>query len=110
MGNLGMWKKYDNETYYTETGKAFTPIDMANQYPISTVEEMAIKVVGATLIDAKPLLYAREVYNIPPDATDEEAFKEMEKIDAINASESTPLERIASALEYLVMVMSEGKV
>lgn len=110
MEVLGTWKKYDEETLYLPNGKVFTHQDMVSQYPASLVEDMAVKVVGVTLLEVKTVLYARAMYNIPEEMTDEEAFKEMEKIDALNASESTPEERIASALEYLVMVFSEGKV
>lgn len=110
MEIVGKWKLYDkSETLYLPDGKAFTWGQMSTQYPISLAEEMAVKVVGLTLLEVKTKYFARALYNIPPEMTDEEAFIEMERQDYLNATESTPEERIASALEYLVMVISEGK-
>lgn len=107
MELVGTWKKYNNETLYWADGTEFTSDMMKHQYPASEVEEMAVKVVGVTLLEVKTVLYVRSEYMIPSDMSDEEAFKRMEAIDYENATKSTPLERIAASLEYLCMVLSQ---
>lgn len=107
MEVVGTWKKYNNETLYLPDGKEFTPDMMHSYYPVSVAEEMAVKVAGLTLLEAKTVALARAEYMIPLDMSDEDAFKLMEVKDYEKATMSTPLERIAASLEYLCMIMSQ---
>lgn len=108
MEIIGNWKKYDGKTYYLPDGKEFTPDDMRTKYPASYVEDMAIQVMGVTLLKVETVTCIRAEYKIPSDMSDEEAFIKMGMIDVDNATKSTPLERIAASLEYLCMIFSQG--
>lgn len=103
----GKWKKYDNQTYYKPDGSEYTIDMMHEDYPVSIVEDMAIKVVGMTILEIETMLCVRAEYGIDPEVSDEEALQQMEVIDAERATESTPLERIAASLEYLCMMYSQ---
>ena len=48
--------------------------------------------------------YLRGINRVKADATDEEAIEQISHAEIVKLTESTPLERIASALEFLELV------
>lgn len=101
----GAWSIYDKyKTYYLETGQEYTYEMMCKEYPAVKAEIMAVRGAGSTILEVKPILYLRSIYSVSTEFSNEDALiiinSQMEK----ERTESTTLERIAAALEFLELM------
>lgn len=106
----GEWKVYDEQTYYTKEGEKIDEEVFKEKYPAVMAEKMVILVLGHTLLDVVSFNILRAYYGIDISKTDDEVLEIVKEERLKEAKESTPLERIASALEYIEMTMMEGLV
>ena len=78
------YEVYDKEKeYVTKDGKIYSEEMFRRDYPAVVSQKMAVYVYGNTITQAFPLAYLRGINGI---------------------ENSTPLERIAASLEYLVLL------
>jgi len=102
-----MWELYTGQILYDIDGKILTEEDIHNRYPASIAEKTAVKVVGNILIDIKTLLQLCAQYNVDYQA--EDAIDQINYKVYLEQTKSSPLERIAASLEYLVLLSMEDK-
>lgn len=100
-------EQYNNDkTYEMPDGTPITETEILTMFP-SLSNGALIKIEGRTPIEAVSYEYTLSKYNIPkPD----DISKGIELINQklyFEQTESTPIERIASMLEYIAMKMSE---
>lgn len=102
-----MWQLYTGQTLYDVDGKELTEKDIHNRYPASVAEKTAVKVVGNILVEIKTLLQLCVIYNVNSQA--EDAIDQINYKVYLEQTKSSPLERIAASLEYLVLLSMEDK-
>ena len=102
------WILYDKQTtYYLEDGQKLTPEIMYNTYPQSKFEDVVLLVSGITVKEFKTLDLALSEYNIVKRQTIEEDLELLNFTYSTKQTESTPIERIASSLEYISVLLSK---
>lgn len=97
-----------NNEYYTKEGQIFTYEDAVKKYPAIPYTEMVVFLFGRTITDMNTFDYLRGINRIKANITDVEALSIIAKEYSDSKTESTPLERIASSLEYLTMINLGG--
>lgn len=100
---------YDkNKEYFTKEGQIFTYEDAVKKYPAIPHTKMVVFLFGRTVTDMNTFDYLRGINRIKADVSDDEALSIIAKSYEDSETESTPLERIASSLEYLTMINLGG--
>ena len=103
-----MWELYNKEKiYYSEKGDPLTWDIMSNDYPQSRFEETVILTQGLTYFDYKTLNVALAEYGIEYNGNPNEMIDILNLMYSDKRSESTPLERIASSLEYMNILLTK---
>lgn len=97
-----------NNDYYTKEGRIFTYEDALKKYPAIPYTKMVVFLFGRTVTDMNTFDYLRGINRIKADVPDDEALSIISKSYEDAETESTPLERIASSLEYLAMINLGG--
>jgi hypothetical protein len=101
---------YDKEKEYTTPdGEIYTPEMFIKNYSAAISETMAVYVYENTITDAHTMSYLRGKYNITNDVNNEMAIAIINNNVQIEKTESTPIERIAASLEYLVLLFMKEK-
>ncbi len=95
--------------YTTKDGKIYTEEMFREDYSAVVSQKMAVYVYGNTITEAYPLSYLRGINRIKNDVPDEEAIVIINDMKQLEESESSPIERIAASLEYLVLLFMEDK-
>lgn len=98
-----------NNEYSTKDGQIYTPEMFEKDYTAVHSQTIAVRVYGNTIVEAHPMSYLRGINKIENDVSDEEAIAQINAIQQINETENTPIERIASSLEYLVLLFMGDK-
>ena len=98
-----------NNEYTTKDGQIYTAEMFENDFTAVNSQTMAVYVYGNTITEAHPMSYLRGINKIENDVLDEEAIAQINAIQQINETENSPIERIASSLEYLVLLFMENK-
>lgn len=105
-----IWELYDKEkTYFDKDGKEFPFEKLVNDYPIAKYETVAIQTAGRMILSYITLENLKQKYDVE-ETEDEKAIHSVNEKKQEIESESTPIERIASALEYieLYLMKKEG--
>jgi len=101
-----MWNVYDkNKTYYDEQGQEITYDRMKREYPVVDAETIMINTSGVTILDKCTMSVAQSRYRLMNEDDPEVLAKKMTKKDEKEKTESSPLERIASSLDYIVLYL-----
>lgn len=96
---------YNKENdYYTKDGQIYTYDKVRKDYPAVDYAKLVFMLYGRTVLKVQTFDYLRGINRIKSDVTDEEALSKIAHAEMIKATESTELERIASALEFLELV------
>lgn len=100
---------YDkSKDYFTKEGQILTYEDMVKKYPAIPYTKMVVFLFGRTVTDMNTFDYLCGINRIKADVLDDEALSIIAKSYENKETESTPLERIASSLEYLTMINLGG--
>lgn len=103
------YELYDSEKkYVTPDGQLYTKEKFQRDYPAVQVSKMAVWVMGDVLIEAFPLSYIQGINKIPSGVEDEKILNIATNNRVLKEAESTPLERIASALEFIELLLYGG--
>lgn len=98
-----------NNTYVTEDGNYVTPEQFALEHNAVNERIMAVGLTGRTIVDVKDFDYLRAINGIANSVEQNEALNVINKNVQLQESESTPIERIAASLEYIVIhLLNEG--
>ena len=101
---------YDpKNTYTTPDGQIYTNEMFLRDYPAGNVAKMAVMVSGTTIVSATTVSYLRGINYIDSDVSDEEALSIISYNEEKSRTESTTQERIASALEFIELLMMGDK-
>lgn len=104
-----MWELYDkNKVYYSEQGEELTWDVLKNIYPQSMFEDIVILADGITYHEYKTMMIALSEYGIQDSGDIKTNISILNGEYNLKKTESTPIERIASALEYLCVVLQKG--
>ena len=96
---------YDKEKeYYTKDGQIYSYDVVKKDYPAVDFTKLVVMLYGRTVLKVQTLDYLRGINRVKADVTDEEALEQIAHAEMVKETESTPLERIASALEFLELV------
>ena len=96
---------YDKEKeYYTKDGQIYDYDAVKKDYPAVDFTKLVVMLYGRTILKVETFDYLRGINRVKADLTDEEALEQIAHAEMVKLTESTPLERIASALEYLELV------
>lgn len=93
----------ENE-YYTKDGQIYSYDKVKKDYPAVDFTKLVVMLYGRTVLKVETFDYLRGINRIKADIPDEEALSQIEHAEIVKATESTPIERIASALEFLELV------
>lgn len=93
-----------NNEYYTKEGQIYSYEKAINDYPAIPYAKMVVFLFGRTVTDMNTFDYLCGINRIKADVPDDEALSIIAKAYEDAETESTPLERIASSLEYLTMI------
>lgn len=97
---------YNSEkTYISKDGKLITKEDFYKIYPAAQYVKMVVFLEGNAISEAYTFDYLVSHYVISDIFNDEQKVQMIEKMKNDEETESTPIERIASALEYIAMTM-----
>ena len=97
-----------NNEYYTKEGQIYSYENALKDYPAIPHTEMVVFLYGRTLIDMNTFDYLKGINRIKVNIPDDEALSIILMNYDDSRTESTPLERIASSLEYLTMINLGG--
>ena len=96
---------YDKEKeYYTKDGQIYSYDVVKKDYPAVDFTKLVVMLYGRTVLKVETFDYLKGINRVKADATDEEALEQIAHAEMVKLTESTPLERIASALEFLELV------
>ena len=96
---------YDKEKeYYTKDGQIYDYNAVKKDYPAVDFTKLVVMLYGRTVLKLETFDYLRGINRIKADVSDEEAISQIAHAEMVKATESTPIERIASALEFLELV------
>jgi uncharacterized protein involved in propanediol utilization len=95
-------------TYITDDGNYITPELFALEHNSVNERLIAVGLEGRTIVEVKDYDYLRSKYSISSDVSDEQALKIINEAVKLASEESTPLERIAASLEYIVLHLISG--
>lgn len=93
----------ENE-YYTKDGQIYSYDEVKKDYPAVDFTKLVVMLYGRTVLKVETFDYLRGINQIRADVTDEEALSQIAHAEMVKTKESTPIERIASALEFLELV------
>lgn len=100
-----MYELYDpNNTYVSEDGNYITPEEFKKAHNVAGERILVVKLSGRTIIGVYDYDYLISEYQVAGN-TPEENLELIERKDQLDATETPPLERIASSLEYMVVSM-----
>lgn len=101
---------YDfKKTYVTQDGQLVDKEEFYKQYPAAKSIKMVVFLEGNALMEAYTFDYLQAHYSIPYNFDDNGKLALIQKMVNDEKTENSPLERIASALEYLAMTaIQEG--
>lgn len=107
MKNSTVLQFYDkNKTYFTPQGKEITYEMFRKDYPAVDYTPMVCAIGGEVVIfEVYTFVSLCEKYDIGMDIDPEEALTKIQNAMENEKSESSPLERIASSLEYIVLYL-----
>ena len=96
---------YDKEKeYYTKDGQIYGYDAVKKDYPAVDFTKLVVMLYGRTVLKVETFDYLRGINRIKADVSDEEALSQIAHAEMVKATESTALDRIASALEFLELV------
>lgn len=99
-----MWEVYDKKKeYFDKEGQPFSYDRMLKEFPVVQAEKVCVDVIGSCIQSYNTMMQARADRLVDPEMTDKEACIYMTQYDELKERESTPLERIAAALEFIAM-------
>lgn len=97
-----VYEIYNKESVYvTKDGNYVTPEQFSVEHNAIFDRPIAVGIIGRTIIDVQDFDYMRAMYGITSDVSDGDALAIINKQVEIEESESSPLERIAAALEFI---------
>lgn len=93
---------YNSEkSYTTKDGQIYTPEEFKRDYPAVNIEKMVVEVMGTVIISVFSFSYLKGINGVKADIPDEQALNLISQAEDIKKTESSPMERIAAALEFL---------
>ena len=96
---------YDkNKEYFTKDGQIYSCEQMQHDFPAVQYTKMVVFLYGRTIEKIEMFDYLKGINRIKADVPDDEALQMIEKAEELKRTESTPLERIAAALEFIELV------
>ena len=99
------YELYNKENeYYTKDGQIYSYEAVKKDFPAVDFTKLVVKLFGRTVLDVQTFDYMRGINKVRADVTDEEALSQIAHAEMVKATESTALDRIASALEFLELV------
>ena len=93
----------ENE-YYTKNGQIYDYDAVKKDYPAVDFTKLVVMLYGRTVLKVETFDYLRGINRVKADVSDEEALSQIAHAEIVKATESRPIERIASALEFLNLV------
>lgn len=100
-----IYEIYDSKKdYFTKDGQIYSYEKIKHDFPAVDYTKMVVTLYGRTIEKVETFDYLRGTNRIKADVPDEEALMLIAKAENIKKTESTPLERIAAALEFLELV------
>ena len=98
---------YDkNKTYFTPQGQEITYETFKKDYPAVDYTPMVCSVGdGVVIFEVYTYVSLCEEYGVSMDKESEKTLREIEMAMMSKNSENTPIERIASSLEYIVLYL-----
>lgn len=105
-----IYEIYDTEkTYVTPDGNYVTPDQFAIEHNVVFDRRIAVGLMGRTVMDVQDFGYMRAVHGITSEISEDDALAIINKQVELDQNESSPMERIAAALEYIELyLMSRG--
>ena len=94
--------------YLTKDGQIYTEAMFMKDYPASVITTMVVYLYGRTIDHAETFDYLRGKHGIKVDIPDDVALNMIASEEEGIATESTPIERIAASLEFLVLQSMKG--
>lgn len=96
---------YDKEKeYYTKDGQIYDYDAVKKDYPAVDFTKLVVMLYGRTVLKVETFDYLRGINRVKADVSDEEALSQIAHAEMVKETESTALERIASALEFLELL------
>ena len=93
----------EKNTYVTSDGNYITPADFYREHNVAKERPIAVGLYDRTIEDVKDFGFLKSCYGIYSNISDKEALDLINRQVALDITESSPIERIASALEYIVL-------
>lgn len=107
---IEIYEIYDKEKeYFTKDGQIYSYEKVKEDFPAVDYTKLVVTLYGRTVEKVETFDYLKGINRIKADVTDDEALTLIEKAEELKRTESTPLERIAAALEYLELVNMWGE-
>lgn len=104
-----VYEIYDAEkTYVTQDGNYVTSNQFAIEHNVVFDRCIVVGLMGRTIMDVQDFGYMRAVHGITSEISDNDALAIINKQVELNQTESTPIERIAAALEYIELYLMSG--
>ena len=101
---------YDPEkSYIDENGNYITPAMFYEKHNAAMERPMVVGVYDRTIMSVEDYGYKKAMLGLPIDVSDEKALKRIKEDYIEQGTENTPIERIASAMEYIVIHLLEEK-
>lgn len=91
--------------YVTKDGQFIDKEEFYKKYPAAKSIKMVVFLEGNALMEAYTFDYLQEHYLIPSMLDDNGKLSLIQKMVNDEQTENSPIERIASALEYIAMTM-----
>ena len=96
---------YDkNKDYFTKDGQIYSYDVVKKEYPAVDFTKLVVMLYGRTVLKVETFDYLRGINRIKADIPDEEALSQIANAEMVKLTESTPLERIAAALEFIELI------
>ena len=96
---------YDkNKDYFTKDGQIYSYEKVKKDYPAVDFTKLVVILYGRTVLKVETFDYLRGINRIKAGIPDDEALSQIANAEMVKLTESTPLERIAAALEFIELI------
>lgn len=102
------WEIYDKEKLYlTKDGGIYSYEEFIKKYPAVLHTKMAVFCYENVIEKAEVFSYLLGINRISNTYTDEEALNILSNMEEEKTTESTPIERIAAAFEFIELLLMQ---
>lgn len=100
-----VFELYNKEKeYFTKDGQIYSYEKVKKDFPAVDHTKMVAILYGRTILRMETFDYLRGINRIKADVSDKEAISQIANAEMVKLTESTPLERIAAALEFIELI------